>query len=499
MTLQLPPMSPRLRKWIEWRENPSLMMKDAGFEPDPHQIELLECNDPNVLVRWPRQSGKSRTCAVKVLHEACFFPGDVVILAGEKEAQALEIYEKAYAMHGVLSEIGELPPVERSNNVLKFGNGSRVLALPSTVESIRGYAARLVLIDEAAFTPEGTLAKVSPMLSATNGRLICPSTPNGARGWFWEAWHNGEGWRRLTVSIDQLPRLSAAEIQRQRNILTPMQFRQEYLLEWLDGDQQFFPHEVIEAALDDSIEPLFDCNGSEVLETADPIPVEHAGLIEEERTFQVGIDVGMVSDPTTVAVIQRVRMVPTARALQRGRHREARAAAGNYPERLRLRYLARLPLGTLYPRQVEILSELLTHRALRGAEVYLDATGVGKPVLQMLKRAGVRNLHGVSITSAQSEARRVPDGWNVGKAELVNGVTVAMQTARLRLGRRVDHVDLLVKELRDFRAKQNANTGNMTFNAREGQHDDLVLAVSYAVFGASRPTPATSIDMRLVA
>ena len=222
-------------------------------------------------------------------------------------------------------------------------------------------------------------------------------------------------------------------------------------------------------------------------------------LIEEERTFHVGIDVGMVSDPTTVAAIERIRMVPTQRAIARGLSRQAREAIAEHPERLNLRHLDRLPLGTLYPRQVEILAGLMAHESLRGAPVYIDATGVGKPVLQMLKRAGVRNLHGISITSAQSEAKRVPDGWNVGKAELVNGVQVAMQTRRLRLGKRVNYVDLLVKELRDFRARQNANTGNMTFNAREGQHDDLVLAVSYAVFGASRPTPVTDIDMRIVA
>lgn len=249
-----------------WRMSPVAMMQSAGYEPDPHQVALLLDTSPQTLVLWPRQSGKSQTCAVKVLHQACFDPGDIVILAGEKQKQAREVFDKAMAMHAELSKIGNLPTtVEFTKEEAKFSNGSRILAEPSSVESVRGYAAKLVLIDEAAFTEENTLAKVAPMLSATKGRLICPSTPNGARGWFHDKWHNGgDAWRRLTVTLDKLPRLGEAEIARQRELLTPNQFRQEFLLEWLDTDMQFYPTETIEAALCDDIVPLFERGLSEM-------------------------------------------------------------------------------------------------------------------------------------------------------------------------------------------------------------------------------------------
>ncbi len=243
-----------------WKADPAEMMRDAGFDPDPHQVELLYNRDPQTLVLWPRQSGKSQTCASLVLHQACYDAGDIVILAGKKQKQAEEVFEKAMAMHERLSKLGDLPcTVSRTSEEATFSNGSRILAQPSSVESVRGYAAKLALIDEAAFTDDGTLAKISPMLAATHGRLICPSTPNGARGWFHDAWHDGgEAWTRLTVSIDKLPRLTAQEIARQRSLLTPNQFRQEFLLEWLDTDQQLFSTEIIEAALCDDIVPLFE-------------------------------------------------------------------------------------------------------------------------------------------------------------------------------------------------------------------------------------------------
>ena len=83
----------------------------------------------------------------------------------------------------------------------------------------------------------------------------CP----GDRGWWRDAWKSGDpAWTRLTVSIDQLPRLSPAEIARQKTLLTPNQFRQEFLLEFLDTDLQFYPTETIEQFIrHDDVEPLF--------------------------------------------------------------------------------------------------------------------------------------------------------------------------------------------------------------------------------------------------
>ena len=53
---------------------------------------------------------------------------------------------------------------------------------------------------------------------------------------------------------------------------------------------------------------------------------------------------------------------------------------------------------------------------------------------------------------------------------------------------------VLARELQDFRVRF-TETGNATFNAREGAHDDLVLALALAVFGLSRPETAKSIEV----
>lgn len=222
-----------------------------------------------------------------------------------------------------------------------------------------------------------------------------------------------------------------------------------------------------------------------------------SGLIQFERGFFVGIDIGQVNDSTAIAVVERFRPIVRI-GVPRSMEAEAKREVSDTPARLDLVHLHRIPLGTSYPEQVDAMCDLVQRPELRGEPVYLDATGVGLGPFQMLKKAGVRNLQSIKITGSTASAKRTPEGWNVGKAELVNAVQIEMQTGRLRLGSRVPDAGVLVRELKEFRSRQSAN-GHLSFNAREGQHDDLVLAVSYAVFGALRPTPATHIDLRFVA
>lgn len=220
-------------------------------------------------------------------------------------------------------------------------------------------------------------------------------------------------------------------------------------------------------------------------------------LLTEKMDYFVGIDMGQVVDSTAIAVIERRRMVPRER-LHRSVIEEAQAEARKAEHRLDLVHMHRIPLGTSYPQQREIISDLLQRPILRGEPVYLDATGVGLGPFQFLKEAGIRNLHAINITGSTGQAKMTPQGWNVGKAELVGAVQIEMQTGRLRIGRSVPEAANLVGELKEFRQRKSPS-GHMTYNAREGKHDDLVLAVSYAVFGALRPTLVYSLDVRFAA
>ena len=73
--------------------------------------------------------------------------------------------------------------------------------------------------------------------------------------------------------------------------------------------------------------------------------------------------------------------------------------------------------------------------------------------------------------------------YSVPKLNLVSGVQALLHEERLKIQRELPEAPVLVSELRDFRVDFTA-AGHMTFNARSGAHDDLVLALAIATWRA---------------
>ena len=97
---------------------------------------------------------------------------------------------------------------EDNKTSFELANGSRVVCLPGTAETVRGFSApALIIEDEAAFVDDAFNRAVRPMLAVSNGRLILMSTPNGQRGHFFEAWDKGR--RRLETREGSRQRVPA--------------------------------------------------------------------------------------------------------------------------------------------------------------------------------------------------------------------------------------------------------------------------------------------------
>ena len=146
----------------------------------------------------------------------------------------------------------------------------------------------------------------------------------------------------------------------------------------------------------------------------------------------------------------------------------------------RVGYLERLPLGTPYPGIVAHIGRLLGR--LPGAELVIDFTGVGRPVFDMFKFSGITPV-GVLITSGAAETGGGPI-HGVPKLDLVSRLQALLHEGRLKIHKDLAEADRLVRELQDFRCEFTA-AGHLTFNARSGKHDDLVLALAIAVWRAA--------------
>src|SRR6201989_1092535 len=152
------------------------------------------------------------------------------------------------------------------------------------------------------------------------------------------------------------------------------------------------------------------------------------------------------------------------------------------PSIFQVGHLERVPLDPPYPGICAHVGRLLD-KLPAGTELVIDLTGVGRPVFDMFVYSGISPL-GVLITAGASETR---DGsiCSVPKLTLVSRLQALLHEGRLKILRELDEAETLIRELQDFRMEFTA-AGHMTFNARSGKHDDLVLALAIAVWRAHR-------------
>jgi terminase large subunit-like protein len=224
-----------------------LARRAGGFEPDPWQADVLRSDADRVLLLCARQSGKSTIAAVVALHTALYSPRSLVLLVSPSQRQSSELFKKLIAAYGALDRPVDADAENRLS--LELGNGSRVVTLPGSETTVRGFSGvRLIVIDEAARVPDDLYAALRPMLAVSSGRLVVLSTPFGNRGFFFESWRSGEKWQRVKVPASECPRISADFLDQERRTLGEWFYRQEYECDFLDAETAAFAVADVEAA-----------------------------------------------------------------------------------------------------------------------------------------------------------------------------------------------------------------------------------------------------------
>lgn len=148
------------------------------------------------------------------------------------------------------------------------------------------------------------------------------------------------------------------------------------------------------------------------------------------------------------------------------------------PSLFRVHHLERLPLKTPYPAQIARVQFMMS-RLPRSAALVLDDTGVGKGIGDLFEDAGLSPLR-VSITSGV-ETHITGRSVTVPKATLVSTLVARVHAGELFVHESLRDWPVLRRELLNFRPEI-TRTGIETWNARSGEHDDLVLALALAVW-----------------
>jgi hypothetical protein len=405
-----------------------------GILPEERQAEVLRCEAKRVIVNCSRQWGKSTMAAGKALHRAYERPGSLILAASPTERQSAEFVRKARTL---AAYAGERVRGDGYNKVsLQLENGSRIVGLPGSEATVRGFSAvSLLIIDEAARVGDSMYLALRPMLLRSDGDLWMMSTPMGKRGFFYETWANGEGWARFQTPVTECARVSEEFLAEERAVQGDEWFRREYLCEFLDSGLEVFGMELVQAALEDG-----------------------AGWGMTGGPVFIGLDLGKLRDYTAIVVLERA---------------EQRVAwMPNRFEGFHVRHLERMPLGTAYTRVVERIRELVRDPRIGvRCKVVVDATGLGGPVVDMLRKADLGcGLTAVTITGGE-RANGKGEWWNVPRHELIMGVKILLENGDLKIERGWKESGRLVREL-------------VNLEGGGGEHDDLVMALGLGCWGA---------------
>lgn len=245
----------------------------------------------HVSARCGRQTGKSTAVGKRIESLMLEFVGSVHLVIAPAERQSSGLFEKALGWLEVLNQerllsLGGYVPdhgVALSTNLERkrrweFENGifnelptktsvvlKRDFTLPPGIDNVgsklfcypagrtgvylRFMSLDFLHMDEAAFIPDVVYDTLKPMLAISEaerglGWETQLSTPDGKGGFFYKC-HHSKDFLSIHISAEDCPRYSKKFLQKEQRRMSKMQYAQEYLAEFIDEWQQFFPTDLL--------------------------------------------------------------------------------------------------------------------------------------------------------------------------------------------------------------------------------------------------------------
>ena len=347
-----------------------------GYEPYAYMHGFLRDQSHFMAVLQARQTGKTFNGMAKLLYLALRYPGCTVLVTAPKFDQVKRIAFKH--LHTHLHRMKAVNPKLFSSvvgskgvmrTIIRFKNGSEILAESPVPETIRGHSAKAVYLMEMNFIreDEDLYTAVLFTLNTTDGYLITESTPWNTDSVFYDIFHKEEYTR---FSKHRLPYTEAlppngpltpsiVEMIEEQLRGDPASWRREMLCKWSEDSDRWLPMSLI-----------LHCQDSSLSYWSAEKP--------RKGVFYCGVDFGKKQDHSVVAVVERKK--------------------GHYF----LRHCHRFRLDTPYGVVIGYVKRLMDNWS-RVVSVCCDQTGVGEYIVEDMRRAGIRNVNGVVFTEGNKE------------------------------------------------------------------------------------------------
>jgi hypothetical protein len=166
------------------------------FEPYDFQEEMIESVHKNrfVIMKCPRQSGKSTTMVSYLLHYILFNQNMSVAILANKLSTARELLGRLKLAYEYLPMWLQQGVVEWNKGSIVLENGSKALAAATSSSAVRGGSYNCIMLDEFAYVPQNVaeefFSSVYPTItSGKDTKVIIVSTPKGLN-MFYRLWVN---------------------------------------------------------------------------------------------------------------------------------------------------------------------------------------------------------------------------------------------------------------------------------------------------------------------
>ncbi len=190
-----------------------------------------------------------------------------------------------------------------------------------------------------------------------------------------------------------------------------------------------------------------------------------------------GLDIGQANDFTALAILQPVDTTYHLRVLQRVRDKP-------------------------YPAIVAGLQKQFSVPEFRNTALAIDATGVGKPLVDYAREylPPLNGILGVTITGGQTITSSEQLSVNLPKHILIHTGKLVLEQRRLKnLGAFGELADVLEKELSAYQVSiTQHHHETYAGDQRQGTHDDLVFALCLAIWLAENWTHTDTVEGNLV-
>lgn len=316
----------------------------------PYQQEAIrgiETHKYSIML-WARQTGKSFLASYYAFLTAVQKEKSLSVIVSASERQSIELLRKVKTHINATKAAGLLVAEEEQNSMhlLELKNLSRVISLPANPDTIRGFTADVLILDEFSFMQhqEELWRAAFPMITRKhNAKVIIISTPKTKKDIFYFLWQtaqqDSQHWfsYKLTIydAVEKGLNINPEELK--AGIKNDLAWKTEYLCEFMDSEEVLLPYEVIQACEEEGIE------------------VEDLRLLKGE--IFLGIDIGRRKDLTVISIVEKLGSVLYLRKQE-------------------------ILQNTPFSQQMAVIDHLC-HYARR---VAIDETGIGMQIAEELKR-----------------------------------------------------------------------------------------------------------------